>query len=121
MPFFWQTVDATIETDQGPQTMSWLKYATLDDGIFGKTSTMGFLVDGKINGPEHAAWADALLDAGSGIVTTKRRQHLPVSFRVASDDERRQAMTHINEVRPAFGTRTDPENFRIIVMEVSAD
>jgi hypothetical protein len=38
VPFFWHTVDGTIDTKAGERVMRWLQYATLDEGIFGKAS-----------------------------------------------------------------------------------
>lgn len=116
-------MSATIDVDNGKRTLDYLSFATIDGGAFGKTSTTGFLVDGKIHNPGRARWADALLRAGRGSVKLEgypRVSHR-VTFRVANDDERDQAWAHIHEVRPLYNKRMNPGDVRIILVELDED
>lgn len=120
-PFYTKTLTAEINSPDGKQVFDFLRYATLDEGAFGRDASSAFLVDVNAEKRDTPGWADMLLSVRHGIVTTKRRDRFPVTFRLATDDERGRAFAEINELRPAYGTRTPTEDVRVIVAEVDRD
>lgn len=114
-------MSATIADGDREHTLEYLSFASVDGGVFGRTSTVGFLVDGKVNKAGTAQWADALLSAGRGVVKIEGQPRVSysVTFRIADGgDERAAAWARIREVRPAYNARMDSGEVRIILMEL---
>lgn len=116
-------MSATVEADGTSRTLDYLSFATIDEGVFGKSSSRGFLVDGRVDEPGSAKWADTLLAAGHGVakIEGQPRSEYRVTFRLADDDERDAAWANIREVRPTYNARMDPGDVRIILMELEDD
>ena len=116
-------MSATIAEDDREHTFDYLSFATVDGGVFGRTSTLGFLVDGKVNEAGTAPWADSLLSAGRGVVKIEGQPRAPyrVTFRIADGDDRVAAWARIREVRPTYNARMDSGDVRIILMELDGE
>lgn len=119
MPFWVKTLSVTIESPDGKHSYDPLRYAPLEDGIFGKSVRSAFLIDLRTEEVDNPNWADAVLQAGHGVVKTLRGHSFPVRFRVADDAERAKALERVNEIRPLYGTRDEPDSLRIILAEMT--